>query len=187
MMDAAEELKKALANYMKIRNRPDWPEHGATHRLVGLVEENLPSLLAELEELRPMQFNPEQRETSRHDQMTLGQLVDELAKLREIMPVVFDDGSHPRTLNSYRGYYAQLALSPGRGVDPWSTANWHEFLSDAEGAVFEGYKGGNYRMTRDTPLWCAGWGDATGVMIVGTKVTGDGFVIETWKEEEDQP
>lgn len=182
-MDPIEELKKALANYMKIRNRPDWAEHGATHRLVGLVEEHLPPLLAELEELRPMQFNPEQRDDSRHDQMTLGQLIDELAKLRELMPVVFDDGSCPRTLNSYRGYYDQLALSPDRGVDPWSTANWHEFLSDAEGTVFEAYKGGNYRMTRDTPLWCAGWGDATGVMIVGAKKIGGAFVLVTRHED----
>lgn len=51
-MDALEEMKKALAEYMKIRNTPDWAECSATHRLVGLNEELLPALLAELEARR---------------------------------------------------------------------------------------------------------------------------------------
>jgi len=40
-------------------------------------------------------------------------------------------------------------------------------------------------MTRDTPLWCSEWGTASDVMIVGAKVIGGMFVIETRKVDEE--
>lgn len=125
--------------------------------------------------------------SNRAGQMTLGQLIDAMNQAPAHLVVKFDDGSSLGSLSSYRGYYDHLALEPHDNCPAKTVANCLRRLSNAVGDTFEGYKGGDYRMTRNTPLWCSEWGDASGVMIVGTKVTGDGFVIETWKEEEDQP
>lgn len=113
-----------------------------------------------------------QRERSK-TQMTLGGLI---AALKAMPPdaVVANIGSPM----SYRGYYSDLAFSPGDGTRPAA-----DLLADALGCmgrVFEGYKGGDYQMGETTPLWIAEYGD-TGDRLMAIRAGGE---IETSPEPE---
>lgn len=57
--------------------------------------------------------------------------------------------------HSYRGYYEDLAFEPVRNTTVGA------MLKAAKGALektFEGYKGGDFTMTKDTHCWIAEWG-----------------------------
>jgi hypothetical protein len=68
-------------------------------------------------------------------------------------------------VDSYRGYYEDLAIEPGEST----ASELHAALSDVIDTKLEGYKGGEYLMTVDTPLWEACYG-STGDAIVGIDV-----------------
>ena len=84
--------------------------------------------------------------------LTLGQLIDRLKKMdpaTEITPAL----SNP---HSYRGYYSDLAFEPDG-----SRTTAADLLILAQAALdqtFGGYKGGDFIMTDDTPLWFAFYG-----------------------------
>ena len=91
-----------------------------------------------------------QKERS-ESQMTLGKLIDFLKTLPADTEV-----PNLKNARSYRGYYADLAFEMESG-----TRFAGELLSDAQacmGEVFHGYKGGEFVMGRNTPLWIANWG-----------------------------
>lgn len=119
------------------------------------------------------------RDTRKHYHMTIDTLSDVIAALPDrTIPVVFDYGTDTsvRSVDSYRGYYADLALEPG---DQLCTADQlYVMLKRAHGATFEGYKGGDFVMDGDTPLWSAHYG-STGPAIVDAKVIGDRLVLIT--------
>ena len=80
--------------------------------------------------------------------MMLGDLIDALRKEEpnRVLPIGF---SHP---HSYRGFYDQLAFEPCRDV------LLKNVLAEAEGAlnkVYQGWKGGDYRMGQHTDVWLA--------------------------------
>jgi hypothetical protein len=84
-------------------------------------------------------------------QMTLGDLISALESLPEGSEV--DGIGKP---HSYRGYYEDLAFQRIRDKRKAS-----EVLSDAKaamGEVFQGYKGGDYMMGKQTPIWVAAYG-----------------------------
>jgi hypothetical protein len=43
------------------------------------------------------------------------------------------------------------------------------WLRAANGATFHGYKGGEYEMDDDTPLWVANHGNSGGTAVVGIR------------------
>lgn len=110
--------------------------------------------------------------------ITLGALIDALENIPEDATVKYNfPGAFPTTLNSYRGYYNQLALGHG-GFDYNEPVTKELLLSRLEaaiGATFTGWKGGEFTMDRDTPVWCANPGDPSGYGI--TKVKSDGYYI----------
>jgi len=77
---------------------------------------------------------------------------------------------------------------PGSGVvrvkQPCTVADLLEALELADGATFEGYKGGQYRMDSGTYLHSAAHRSDCGDMVVGLTDNGDHVVIlteeETW-------
>ncbi len=84
-------------------------------------------------------------------QMTLGQLIDAL----KAMPAGRTIRGMGREM-SYRGYYSDLAFDPSGGI---VTAG--ELLAqcqNAMGQIYTGYKGGDYGMTANTPVWIANYG-----------------------------
>jgi hypothetical protein len=112
--------------------------------------------------------------------LTLGGLIDVLDKADPEAVVSFDDGMHPGNCGSYRGYYADLAFEPvGQQV---SVATFNKWCKSAAGSTFQGYKGGEFNMGLDTPLWRAPYG-CTGPAIIAADVV-DGAVILRTKEIE---
>ena len=92
------------------------------------------------------------RKTRSDYHLTLGELWDLLEDVPDdyTIPV---DGCH-----SYRGYYEDLALSVNQ-EQKWTVAAVRMVLGCAlNGEVFTGYKGGEYVMDQNTPLWLAEWG-----------------------------
>lgn len=116
--------------------------------------------------------------------MRLGGLIAALEALPPEMPVLIDYGSvgpyeegeqprgrrAPGRLHSYRGGYDHLALEAAEGYRE-EFLGWHprdtvgSLLVEARAALgsrFEGYKGGEYLMGADTPIWVADDGESTG-------------------------
>ena len=143
----------------------------------------------------------------RHDtrQLSLGDLIRAL----EALPLTFDtaDGPHPKLiyfdfgetapgrLTSWRGSYDELAITfndPDRpertgyyGYVQTTAVDLLAMLKDAlaPGRTFTGWKGGEYRMTRDTPVWVAQWGQSSSTAVVGVREADTSIVIDTaWTE-----
>jgi hypothetical protein len=98
-------------------------------------------------------------------QMTLGGLIDALTVLAPERRIV-GLGS----LDSYRGYYADLAFSPSD--EPRIVAGLLAECRAAVGETFVGYKGGEFLMGVTTPLWVAPWGEC-GERLMGLNLNAD--------------
>lgn len=112
--------------------------------------------------------------------LTLGDLIEQLKVADPSHLVVYDfDGASPSSPDSYRGYYCDLSFSPS-----YTAITVTELLkeaSDAVGHEFMGYKGGDYTMDADTPLWASPYGSANGRAIMGIE-TIDSRVVLTTKQ-----
>ena len=115
------------------------------------------------------------KKTAKH--LTLGGLRDALAAAPDALPVMFDDGEAAGRLDSYRGFYTDIAI--GVGQEAKAVAEWRGLTASALKTTFEGYKGGDYPASPSKPLWRSEYGQASGVAIVGTAVQDSAFVLLT--------
>jgi len=114
------------------------------------------------------------RKESNLETITLGKLIELLENRPKDETVQFDfSGFYPSGVASYRGYYDQLALgfdpeSGDRNCTPQITVEQLIVkLKEADGKTYTGYKGGEYRMNLNTPIWMANYGCATSTAIIG--------------------
>lgn len=112
------------------------------------------------------------------DQMTLGQIIDACKAIPardDLQIVVFDfEYARPTSFNSWRGIYAELAIT----FSLEGHISLRDFIALADGAdgdTFTGYKGGEFTMTRETPVWVANYGNAGSTAVVG--VYDDGYQV----------
>lgn len=128
-------------------------------------------------------------------QLTLGELIRRLEALPlasdgwgEPLPdkkVVFDFCDFaPHWLDSWRGSYAELAIVPTVDYDKRITAEaFLARLRAAVGGTFQGYKGGDFVMGDDTPVWVSRHGENSYTGVVGVRDAGYEIVIDTaWCE-----
>lgn len=114
------------------------------------------------------------------NQLTLGELILKLQAIPDAKndkTVYFDFANAvPTTLDSWRGSYDELALgfglvgyTPGdyKGFDdaPKLSAVLKE-LKDALGKTYTGWKGGDFTMTKNTPVWVDTPGNSNNTAIV---------------------
>lgn len=99
-----------------------------------------------------------QKERAEH-QLTLGNLIDELQAMPQDAMVVNLCEPH-----SYRGYYSDLAFELGEGKR--SAKELLDICKTAMGEVFIGYKGGDFVMGRNTPLWVSSYGNSSGLRLM---------------------
>ena len=120
-------------------------------------------------------------ENTMKTQLTLGDMIRLLDRVEKPETTVrFDFGRlKPRELDSYRGYYDQLALGWWESEKDVTVAELLVECRKAVGNTFDGYKGGEYKMTLSTPLWVANYGDCHDTAIVGVVDAGWQVVIET--------
>lgn len=108
--------------------------------------------------------------------MLLKDWIDTLEALPADAEVVFDFGASPAKLCSWRGIYAQLTLMYD---DVGKAATVAGLLVDAraaDGKTYTGYKGGDYVMSLDTPVWADDYGDCNYRGLIGTRID-DGKVV----------
>lgn len=104
-------------------------------------------------------------------QMTLGDLIERLQQLPEDAKICFTEP------HSYRGYYSDLAFEPTQeAISPQEALN---LCYSVRGAVLEGYKGGDFPMHDNVPVWISYYG-CTGVKLID--INDDGS-FETEEEE----
>jgi hypothetical protein len=122
-------------------------------------------------------------ETSGYGPVTLGGLIHaverrQLGEDGKPRYMRFDFGSLvPTSLDSYRGYYSELAI--GFASPDEAEPNASTFLSMLKGAVgstYTGWKGGDYKMDENTAIFVANRGNATQCGISGIYVN-DGYQI----------
>lgn len=98
--------------------------------------------------------------------MTIGEMLAVLKRKDQDLDVMYDfvhfrpDGCH-----SYRGYYEDLALGYKAGGD-MKVGQLVALLDGAMERPHYGYKGGEYSMHSDTPVWVANHNEAGGTGIV---------------------
>jgi hypothetical protein len=124
-------------------------------------------------------------------QLSLGQFIKQLEALdlkydeETYKEVEFDFcGTVPTVLDSWRGSYDELALGWATGYEENAKADkLLAHLKSAVGLGFEGYKGGYFKMTENTPVWVANYGRAGDTAVVGVLDVGYKIVILTaWCE-----
>lgn len=112
--------------------------------------------------------------------MTLESMIQLLREKPQDWIIMYDwNGLCPGSPMSYRGYYEDLAFDWQR--DSFRKVTVSDFRKVCENTLhstFVGYKGGNYTMGPNTPLWAASYG-STGRAIVGLFEGTDGVLIET--------
>lgn len=115
----------------------------------------------------------------RKEQLTLGQFIAKLGKMPASVTVQYDFCNfRPTTFGSYRGYYDHLAL--GFSYDGRLTADeLYERCRYVVGKSCTGYKGGEFLMTKNTPLWVANYGEAQSTAIVDVLDFDHLVVLET--------
>jgi hypothetical protein len=113
--------------------------------------------------------------------MTLGELIATLSALTNIdadKEVFLNDTlTSVDCFDSYRGYYNHLAIEPTT-----ATVTVYNLLTRARNALnttFTGYKGGDYRMSKITPIWVAEYGDASGQGLVEIEHHEDRVILRT--------
>lgn len=135
-----------------------------------------------------MEFNPIQavvdglaktwQEERSQTQMTLGQLIKVLETKDQDQGIVGMTKPH-----SYRGYYCDLAFEPTD--DSVSVKDFLALLrGGCMGRIFEGYKGGDYMMGENTPIWISEYSDNSGIKLMGLTETEGIIVLITEQEDE---
>lgn len=116
-----------------------------------------------------------QEQFNKSDQLTLGEIILKveaiLAKGRENVPEVVYDFEYlfPTTIDSYRGYYSELALNfttYDNQAKPLSALEFYMLLKGAVGKTYTGYKGGAFIMSKNTPVWVANYGNAGSTAVI---------------------
>lgn len=129
----------------------------------------------DIQKMLDMMQEASRRERSRYH-LTIGAALKEMAALDQSMLLIADEGVGVSNPHSYRGYYSDLALEPS---PPQNTVGeFWSMLSEANGATFEGYKGGDFTMDENTPLWLSPYG-TTGRAIMGWQERDGVIVLQT--------
>lgn len=108
--------------------------------------------------------------------LTLGQLIEKLKTMAPELVVQFDEGGHPCSAHSYRGYYSDLSFESS--AESVTVAQFPPFVEACLGNTYEGYKGGDYTMGLETPLWTAPYG-CCGRAIMGITDLADHAILVT--------
>lgn len=109
--------------------------------------------------------------------LSLGSLIANLGASPEDKPVFLDSGGSVNRPHSYRGYYSDLALRP---TEDAVTAG--ALLAECQavlGTTLEGYKGGDFLMDEETPLWVSNYGTSSGLALTGVVDAGNKLILVT--------
>lgn len=116
--------------------------------------------------------------------LTLGKAIERLSKFELTESIRFDYlDAYPGNPHSYRGYYSDLAFEPCKTTENSKLQGFLASLSHSRNREFIGWKGGEFVMAEDTPLWVADKGDC-GRAIMDIGHSEEGLILIT-KQIED--
>lgn len=122
-----------------------------------------------------------QRKFEKSDQLTLGEIISKLEPIvekqqqrikegKDEAEVVFDfEYLYPTKIDSWRGSYAELALNfvdSDSSEVKMTVSQFTEMLKNTVRKEFTGYKGGEYIMSRHTPVWVANYGNSGSTAVI---------------------
>lgn len=121
------------------------------------------------------------RRTRSYYHLTLGRAIKKLGEIAPGTPITALAGGveHP---HSYRGYYSDLALEPSPQTS--TCGELLMLLQSALGQTFDGYKGGDFVMGPETPLWLASYG--CGGLAITDLVIQDGAAVLVTRAEPEE-
>lgn len=133
-------------------------------------------------------FNEQQQKNRSEKMFTLGDLIDELEKYPRNWEVLIEPFHlAPTSFCSYRGYYHDLCLQYKTRDEVVGSVTVGELLDEAksaDGDTFYGYKGGDFLMSRKTPIWVSDYDYSTGMAIAKVEKRYDGLInIYCYKED----
>ncbi len=104
-------------------------------------------------------------------QLTIGQIIRKCESLPDLpvvvhAPIAWTEyvGKSPGDVDSYRGYYDELAIKT-ESV-PMYLSEFSLKMKKSLKDIYYGYKGGEYGMNENTFVWVANYGEATGLAVV---------------------
>ncbi len=111
--------------------------------------------------------------------LTLGQAIERLSKFEESESIRFDYADKaPGNPHSYRGYYSDLCFEPCKICEFAKAGSFLKDLKESLNEKFTGWKGGDFYMGEDTPLWVAIEGDC-GRAIIDIGHSEEGLILIT--------
>lgn len=114
----------------------------------------------------------------------LGNLIEDLKPYKnDFLKVEFDDGSIPDDFDSWRGSYCELALGYTNNGEI-DSATLSRKAYNANGAMYEGYKGGEFTMDLNTPIHQDNYGEYGNRKIIGIEKKDNKLIIKTRTEED---
>lgn len=118
-------------------------------------------------------------------QLTIGEVLSLLKEIptewgsdKQDVTVEFDfEYAIPTGLSSWRGSYAELAINFdflgyskfNEKAEAMKLKDFTEMLEQSVGKEYQGWKGGEYVMSLDTPLWVANDGNSGNTGVIGVK------------------
>lgn len=136
------------------------------------------------------------------DQLTLGKILSKLKPIVELHStlvhdesgrigvdpeVYFDfEQSFPISINSWRGSYNELALgfeNIHTNEKPMKLTAFNNMMNEAIGKTFYGYKGGEFTMFEETPVWVDNYGKCGNRAVIDVVDTGERVLIITGERE----
>ena len=151
------------------------------------------------------------KELANSPQLLLGEIILKLEQVsNKDLPLFIDIREvRPRSIESWRGRYAELAItteSDGSyqteeveqkfddgdifykhksfGKENPSVAEFIEILKEAQGKTFTGYKGDDFLMSKNTPVWLAEYGESS--FKINDKNDYEGVYFIDVREEKDK-
>lgn len=124
-----------------------------------------------------------QNTLSKSDQLTLGELILKLEPIVEKQKERKDEAEvkydfeylFPTSIDSWRGSYDELALNFEIEGNCMKVTDFLKMLKEALGKEFTGYKGGEFYMNKNTPVWVANYGNSGNTAVID--VVDDGYQI----------
>lgn len=141
-----------------------------------------------IKDMRKIEFNDS-------NQMSLGDLISKLEDIYEHSDVMTERYNHEPTVNfdfeylfpvgidSWRGSYDELAIGFATDGNPMTVGEFLNMLKDTVGKTLSGYKGGDFLMDEETPLWVANPGNAGDTQIVGVVDNEHSATLQTVQRE----
>ena len=115
------------------------------------------------------------------DQLTLGELILKLEPIVEKQdkeePMVQYDFEYlfPTDIDSWRGSYEELALNFTSEGEQMKVSEFLKMLKSTVGKTFIGYKGGEFVMSKHTPVWVVNYSNSGNTAVI--EVVDKGYTV----------